>query len=210
LFIADEVLTGFGRTGAPFAIQHWNVEPDLITCGKALGSGYAPLAAVMVSRKVLEAYRSGTGEFTHGFTYSGHPLSCFIGLQVFRYMTDHGLFQRTAQIGGYLHEQLEELMGRHAIIGDVRGRGLLAGLEFVADRSTRAPLPDSAELTQRVVRGAFNRGVIVIGGTPGVNYGRGGDHIQITPPYVITAEQVDTIVGVLDETIGEVERDLRA
>lgn len=208
LFIADEVLTGFARTGAPFAIQHWNVEPDLITCGKALGSGYAPLAAVMVGQKVVDAYRSGTGEFTHGFTFNGHPLSCFIGLQVFHYMTEHGLFQRTAQIGAYLHERLEELMDRHAIIGNVRGRGLLAGLEFVADRTTRTPLPPSAEVTRRVVRGAFDRGVIVGGGTPGINYGQGGDHIQITPPYVITAEQIDEIVDVLDEMIGQVGRDL--
>jgi adenosylmethionine-8-amino-7-oxononanoate aminotransferase len=208
LFIADEVLTGFARTGAPFAIQHWNVEPDLITCGKALGSGYAPLAAVIAGQKVVDAYRSGTGEFTHGFTYNGHPLSCFIGLQVFRYMTEHGLFQRTAQIGTYLHEQLEELASRHPIIGNVRGRGLLAGIEFVADRDSRTPLPASAEVTHHVVRGAFNRGVILIPGTPGVNYGRGGDHIQITPPYVITAEQIDEIIDVLDETIGEIEQRL--
>jgi adenosylmethionine-8-amino-7-oxononanoate aminotransferase len=208
LFIADEVLTGFARTGAPFAIQHWNVEPDLITCGKALGSGYAPLAAVIVGQKVVDAYRSGTGEFAHGFTYNGHPLSCFIGLQVFRYMTEHGLFQRPAQIGAYLHERLEELAGRHSIIGNVRGRGLLAGIEFVADRAKRTPLPASAEVTQRIVRGALDRGVIFMPGTPGINYGQGGDHIQITPPYIITAEQIDEIVDVLDETIGQVERSL--
>jgi adenosylmethionine-8-amino-7-oxononanoate aminotransferase len=208
LFIADEVLSGFARTGAPFAIQHWNVEPDLITCGKALGSGYAPLAAVIVGQKVVDAYRLGTGEFTHGFTYNGHPLSCFIGLQVFRYMTEHGLFQRPAQIGAYLHEQLKKLAVRHSIIGNVRGRGLLAGIEFVADLATRTPLPATAEITHRIVHGALERGVLLIPGTPGINYGQGGDHIQITPPYTITAEQIDEIVDVLDETIGHVKRDL--
>jgi adenosylmethionine-8-amino-7-oxononanoate aminotransferase len=206
LFIADEVLTGIARTGAPFAIQHWNIEPDIITCGKALASGYAPLAAVIAGRKVVDAYRAGTGEFTHGFTYNGHPLSCFIGLQVLRYMADHNLWQRPAQIGTYLQERLVDLADRHSIIGNVRGRGLLAGIEFVADRKTRAPLPARSEVTARIVRGALDRGVILIPGTPGINYGQGGDHIQITPPYIITAEQIDDIINVLDETITQVER----
>jgi adenosylmethionine-8-amino-7-oxononanoate aminotransferase len=208
LLIADEVLTGFARTGPPFAIQHWNVKPDLITCGKALGSGYAPLGAVIVSQKITDAYRFGTGEFTHGFTYSGHALSCFVGLQVFRYMTEHGLFQRPAQIGAYLHERLAELATRHSTIGDVRGRGLLAGIEFVADRDTRAPLRASEDVSRQIARSAFDRGLMIIAGTPGLNYGRGGDHIQISPPYIINTEQVDEIVEILDEVIGLVEAKL--
>ncbi len=209
LFIADEVLCGYGRTGYPFAIQAWGVLPDIITLGKAISSGYAPLSAALASDKVVDAFmRSPGGEFTHGSTHSGNALSCFVGLQVHRYMKEHNLFDRPAQIGAYLHERLGGLAARHDIVGDVRGRGLLAGVEFVADRRTRRPWPAEARLTERIVAGARKRGVMVIPGIRDANYGKGGDHIQITPPYVISEAEVDIIVDVLDETIGEVARSL--
>ena len=209
LFIADEVLCGYGRTGYPFAIQAWGVLPDIITMGKALTSGYAPLSATLAADKVVDAFaRSVSGEFTHGSTHSGNALSCFVGLQVHDYMKRHNLFDRPAQIGAYLHERLSGLAEKHDIIGDTRGRGLLAGVEFVADRKTRRPWPAEVKLTERIVAGARKRGVMIIPGIKDSNYGQGGDHIQITPPYVISQTEVDNIVDVLDETIGEIAASL--
>lgn len=209
LFIADEVLCGYGRTGYPFAIQPWGVLPDIITMGKAISSGYAPLSATVASEKVVDAFiRSASGEFTHGSTHSGNALSCFVGLQVHHYMKRHNLFDRPAQIGAYLHERLGELASRHEMIGDVRGRGLLAGVEFIADRKTRRPWPAEAKVTERIVAGARKRGVMVIPGIKDANYGKGGDHIQITPPFVISETEVDELVDALDASIAEVARNL--
>ena len=207
LFIADEVLSGYGRTGKPFAVDHWDVKPDIITCGKAVGSGYAPLAAAIASDRILDAFRSSNGLFTHGFTYSGHPLSCLIGCQVFEYVQKHDLFSRAASSGEYLFEKLTKLADRHPIIGDVRGKGLLAGLEFVKSRKTKEPFPQSDNLTQRIVAAALERGLLIIGGIPGVNYGRGGDHIQLTPPYSISREEIDQVVDTLDDLFTAFRRD---
>jgi adenosylmethionine-8-amino-7-oxononanoate aminotransferase len=209
LFIADEVLCGYGRTGHEFAIDIFGVEADIITAGKAISSGYAPLACAMASEKVVEAYKaSKSGEFTHGFTHSGNSFSCFVGMQVYNYMKEHNLFRRPAQIGGYLHEKLGELQKKHAIIGDVRGKGLLAGVEFVKDRKTRQPFAAEADVTNKIVTRAREKGVLIIPGMKNSNHGRGGDHVQITPPYVITQDEVDEVVSVLDEVIGEVAREL--
>lgn len=209
LFIADEVLCGYGRTGHAFAIDHWGVEADIITAGKAIASGYAPLAVAIASEKVVDAYRrSATGEFTHGFTYSGNAFACFVGLQVFNYMQEKRLFQRSAQIGGYLHERLAGLRDRHAMIGDVRGMGLLAGIELVRDRTTREPFPASADLTGRIVAEARARGVLVIPGMKNSNHGKGGDHIQLSPPYVITQGEVDEVVDVLDDVLAGLSREI--
>lgn len=209
LFIADEVLCGYGRTGYPFAIQAWGVTPDIVTLGKAISSGYAPLSATIASDKVVDAFmRSPSGEFTHGSTHSGNALSCFIGLQVYQYMVRHNLFDRPAQIGACLHGRLAELASKHSVIGDTRGRGLLAGVEFVADRRSRRPWPAGSKVSERIVAGARERGVMLIAGIKDANYGKGGDHIQITPPYVISQAEVDVIIDVLDDTISEVARSL--
>ncbi|MDX6750275.1 aspartate aminotransferase family protein [Geminicoccaceae bacterium 1502E] len=203
LLVADEVLCGYGRTGAPFAIMHSGVEADLLTCGKAVGSGYTPLAAVLASDRVVDAFRRGGGEFTHGFTYSGHPLSCHVGVKVFDYMERHDLWERAAATGDLLHARLADLAGRHACIGEVRGRGMLAGIEFVADRASKRPFPTSVRFAERVVAAARRRGVLLLAGTPGVNHGRDGDQIQISPPYVMSEAELDLLVETLDAAIGE-------
>lgn len=205
LFIADEVLTGYGRTGRWLAIEHWDVAPDIVVMGKGISSGYVPLGAVLASQRVVDAFEAGSGQFAHGFTYSGNPFCTFVGLQVLRHAVDQGLFDEVGPKGEYLAGVLAELAARHEIIGDVRGLGLLAGLEFVADRATRQPFPERADITRRVARLALERGVLVIPGVPGANYGQGGDHIQLSPPYVITRAQIDRIGEVLDAVLGEVE-----
>ena len=208
LFIADEVLTGYGRTGRWLAIEHWEVQPDIVVMGKGISSGYVPLGAVLASPRVVGAFTAGSGTFNHGFTYSGNPFCTFVGLQVLRYALDHGLFEDVAAKGEHLRAALDQVAARHPIVGDVRGLGLFAGMEFVADRASREPFPEKAGLTRRVVRGARARGVLVLPGVPGANYGRGGDHIHLSPPYIITRAEIDLIAEVLDATLSEIEETL--
>lgn len=208
LFIADEVLTGYGRTGRWLAIEHWEVQPDIVVMGKGISSGYVPLGAVLASPRVVGAFTAGSGTFNHGFTYSGNPFCTFVGLQVLRYALGHGLFEDVAAKGEHLRAALDQVAARHPIVGDVRGLGLFAGMEFVADRASREPFPDKAGLTSRVVRGARARGVLVLPGVPGANYGRGGDHIHLSPPYIITRAEIDLIAEVLDATLSEIEETL--
>ncbi len=203
LFIADEVLSGYGRTGLPFALQHWDVVPDIITMGKGIGSGYAALGAVAISDRVLEPIRSGSGALVHGFTYSGLSTACFIGVKVAEYLDRFDLIPRAARLGSYLHTQLEQLAASHAAIGDVRGIGLLAGVEFVADRGTREPFPAQNHLAAQISTRMEERGVLIRPGVSGSNYGDGGDHIQISPPFVITEAEIDRIVDTLGEVLTE-------
>jgi adenosylmethionine-8-amino-7-oxononanoate aminotransferase len=208
LFIADEVLTGYGRTGRWLAIEHWGTEPDIVVMGKGISSGYVPLGAVLAGPRVVDAFIAGSGTFSHGFTYSGNPFCTFVGLQVLRYALAHELFDGVAAKGERLRAVLGQLAGRHEIIGDVRGLGLFAGVEIVADRASRAPFPEKAGLTQRIVRGAMERGVLILPGVPGANYGRGGDHIHLSPPYIITDAEIDLVADVLDATLTEIEASL--
>lgn len=208
LFVADEVLTGYGRTGYHFAIDHWDIQPDIITTGKGIGSGYAPLGAMIVSGKVLEPLRKGSRRFNHGFTYSGTPVSCFVGQQVFDIMQRENLFRRSGETGAYLHNKLDQLAQRHEIIGQVRGLGLLLGIEFVADRKTKEPFPISFDLTGKIVRGMRERKIMIGGGVPHSNFGKNGDHIQLSPPFIIENREIDTLVSALDDVLTEVAIDL--
>jgi adenosylmethionine-8-amino-7-oxononanoate aminotransferase len=205
LFIADEVLSGYGRTGRWLAIEHWGVQPDIVVMGKGISSGYVPLGAVLAAPRVVEAFTAGSGTFSHGFTYSGNPFCTFVGLQVLRYALDHQLFDGVAGKGAYLRAALDQLAARHQIIGDVRGLGLFAGIEIVADRDSREPFPEQAGITRRIVRGAMERGVLILPGVAGANYGRGGDHIHLSPPYIITPAEIDLVAEVLDGTLAEIE-----
>lgn len=204
LFIADEVLTGYGRTGKAFSIDHWDIRPDILTLGKGVGSGYVPLAACIADTAVVETLRSGGGRFTHGFTYSGMPMSCFIGQQVFDIVRRDDLFQASAANGAYLHQRLRSMAADREHIGDVRGLGMLAGVEFVADPESRRPFPRELAITECVVAEAEVRGLLLREGTPDANYGQGGDQIQISPPYVISREQIDALVDILADTIDSV------
>ena len=203
LFVADEVLCGYGRCGSPFAIAEWGVEPDLITLGKAIASGYAPLAALVVSDKIREGLAQGTGRFVHGLTYSGHPVSCFVGLKVYEIMQRDQLFTRAVEIGGYLKAGLARLAEKHAMIAEVRGRGLLYGIELASDRRARAPFDPSLGVARRAVEGMRKRGIVIVQGLAGT-----GDQIQLSPPFTITEAEVELIIGALDDTLEEVARAL--
>jgi len=209
LFIADEVITGVGRTGKNFGIEHWGVTPDMITTAKALSSGYAPLAAVILHDKVYDALAKGSARTTQGFTYSGHPLSAAVGLAVLRYLKAHDLVGNAARIGRLLLERLTALK-KYPIVGDARGTGLILGVEFVTDQSTKRPFPPSAEVTRRIVENVLESGVVVVPGMSGLIDAVAGDHIQISPPYIFTEANVDRLVTALEKAIQRVMREVEA
>ncbi len=198
LFIADEVLCGYGRTGKPFAIQHWDVEPDIITMGKAIASGYAPLAATLISEEIRETISSGTGRFVHGLTYSGNPFSCLAGLKVNEIMHRDGLFTRPAAAGKRLLARLRELKARQPVISDVRGIGLLTAVGFSGSACRAASHRD---ITSLVVEGMLDRDVIVIPRVP-KSYGDLSEPaIQISPPFIISDDEIGQIVDALEDVV---------
>jgi putrescine aminotransferase len=201
LLIADEVITGFGRTGRWFAMEHWNVHADLMIFAKGVTSGYLPLSGVMLTRTVHETLKSVKGSFAHAFTYSGHPTACAVGLRNLQILEEERLVERVAEKGAYLQRRLQELRS-HEIVGDVRGLGLLGGIEFVRDRNSKQLFDASLGVARRVWAAALERGVIL---RP-----LAGDVIATSPPFVITEQQIDRLVDVLDAAIGSVSKQLQA
>jgi len=202
LFIADEVMTGFGRTGRNFGIEHWDVEPDIMATAKGISSGYLPLGAVIASDKVYYAFED---PFAHGHTYGSHPVACAVGAAIIDYIEKHKLVQRSAELGPYLLKGLETLHDRLSV-GDVRGLGLFAGVEFVRDKGSKEPFPPEVRFSRRVLESCFRNGLLVYPGTATVD-GVRGDHIQVAPPLVVTRTQIDEIVELLDRSIAEAERE---
>ncbi len=144
LLISDEVMTGIGRTGKNFALDHWDVVPDMIVCAKGLGSGYTPLYCVIAKEAIHDTIKKGTGNFIHGFTYGQNPQSCAIGLAVLEYIEKNDLIDRSRLLGKYLLERLNGLL-KHSIVGDVRGIGLFAGVELVSDKLTKEPFDPNSK-----------------------------------------------------------------
>jgi adenosylmethionine-8-amino-7-oxononanoate aminotransferase len=206
LFIADEVMTGMGRTGKNFGVDHWNIVPDMIVVGKGLSSGYTPIYTVMVKEAIHDAIKDGSGAFIHGHTYSQNPLSCAIACSVMDYLEKHALVANSARMGEYLLKALQALW-RHEFVGDIRGRGLFAGIEFVQDRKTKATFDPKLRLNALIAGRAFEKGLITYpggGGADGVN----GDHLLLAPPLIITEKEIDTLVSILDETFTEIFKDV--
>lgn len=207
LFIADEVMTGFGRTGRPWGLDHWGVIPDLIVCAKGISGGYTPLGAVLAKPEFVGEVRARSGSFVIGHTASGNPLSCATGAAVLRYILEHRLIENAAQVGAYFKDRLAELAGHHDMIGDVRGLGLLLGLEFVRNRETKVPYPAVWGVSRRVAAATMERGLISYPGS-GTADGIDGDHLLFAPPLVITREQVDEFVAILDASLAAVAAEL--
>jgi adenosylmethionine-8-amino-7-oxononanoate aminotransferase len=208
LFIADEVMTGFGRTGKKFGIDHWDAAPDLIACAKGIAGGYTPLGAVIVRPEIVGQVRGTGGSFVIGHTAGGNPLSCAVGSAVLEYTVKHRLVDNAEIVGSYFKERLVELMGTHPIIGDVRGLGLMLGVELVADRETKMPFPVEVKASKRVADATFERGLVSYPGQGTVD-GVVGDHLLYTPPLTITKAQIDELIEMLDDSLRSVERDLR-
>ncbi len=197
LFIADEVMTGLGRTGKPFAIQHWQVDPDILVVGKGLAAGYQPLSAVIASAKIAGAFERHSGVFEHGFTYSGHPVSCAAGLAAFDYMIENDLIRKVEQSEEKFFKRLEALR-KFPAVGDVRGKGFMAGIELVRDIKTKEPFSPSLRASQMLANLAFEEGLLVYPGSGFIN-GSVGDHIMIAPPFVITDEELDELFARLEQ-----------
>lgn len=207
LFIADEIMTGFGRTGRNFALDHWEVVPDLIACAKGISGGYAPLGAVIVRPEIVAEVGRRGSSFVIGHTYAANPLSGAVGAAVLRYIRDHDLVRNAAEVGGYFLDRLRALQERHAIIGDVRGLGLLAGIELVRDRATKAPFPPDLQIGRRAGAATLERGLVSYPGTGTVD-GVMGDHLLYAPPLTISRGEIDELVEILDESLSAVAAEI--
>ncbi|HKS83733.1 MAG TPA: aspartate aminotransferase family protein [Candidatus Acidoferrales bacterium] len=208
LLIADEVMTGMGRTGKPFAIDHWGVVPDLIVAGKGIASGYAPLGAVIAAGHVAETFARGTGILRHGFTFNSHPVAMAAGNAVLDYIEREKLFERVESAGRDLRAALEPLR-RFSVVGDVRGLGLLWGIEIVRDPKTHDPYPADARVAQRVQEDALEAGVMTYP-IQGCADGERGDHILLAPPFTITSGMIQMISGAMERALGDLDKSRNA
>jgi adenosylmethionine-8-amino-7-oxononanoate aminotransferase len=198
LLIADEVMTGFGRTGTWFASQQWGVRPDIVVAGKGASSGYWPLGLTSCSEEVFETV-SSTG-FVHGFTYSHHVVGAAVGRAVLHRIRDQDLVEASRVKGERLLKELEAAVGEDPHVGDVRGRGLMVGIELVADRGSKRPFPRDEKATERVVATAKQSGLLLYSST-GCADGTNGDLIMLGPPYVITDEELAEAVEKTQQAI---------
>ena len=204
LLIADEVMTGVGRTGRNFAVEHWDVAPDILVTAKGLSSGYAPLGAVIASQRVTDAIANGSGAFLHGFTYNSHPVSLAAGRAVLSRLKREQLVaaadsSRNGSVASHVAQSLQSLIALDKV-GDVRGIGLLWAVEFVADKGSKKPFAPELNFAGRVGQAAAARGLLVYP-MQGCVDGISGDHVLVAPPAVVTPEQIDWSVEQLGKAI---------
>ena len=194
LLIADEVMTGAGRTGRFLASEWWGLQPDIVALAKGFGAGYAPLGAMAARRRIVTAVLDGGG-FAHGYTYAGNPLACAAGLGVLRELLEHKLVENAERQGHRLRARLTGLMERYPFIGDVRGRGLLLAFELVKDRETMQPLDPALNAHLALVEQAYRRGLIIY--SRRTRGGIVGDHFMVCPPLIITDAQIEELMELL-------------
>ena len=199
VLIADEVICGFGRTGKMFAVEHWDVVPDIMTVAKGIISSYLPLGATIATQEIADLFNGKDNYFRHVFTFSGHPVAAAAALKNIEVLEGEGLVENAAQVGAYFKDQLQGLMLDHPIIGDVRGIGLLLAAELVSDRKTKAPFSPEQRVPQRLNEKFRNHGLIFRLAT---------DIMNIGPPLCITRAEVDEIVHAIDLSLWELEGEL--
>jgi adenosylmethionine-8-amino-7-oxononanoate aminotransferase len=185
-----------GRTGTYFAFEQEDIQPDIVTIGKGLGGGYAPIAGMLINRRVVDALKNGSSTFNHGQTYQAHPTSCATALAVQNVIKRDQLVARCALQGRKLSQLLWNTFDGCKYVGDIRGRGLFWGLEFVHDKTTRMPFPKSMAFGLQVQHEAFAMGVAVYPGAGTVN-GWEGDHVLMAPPYTVSDDELVVIVSTL-------------
>ena len=198
LFVVDEVITGFGRTGPMFAAEHEGLTPELMTVAKGLTAGYAPMGATLVSNRIYNVIADGASEgapFGHGFTYSGHPVSAAIGLEVLRLYQEEGLLANGQVVGAYFGERLREFRD-HPLVGDVRSQGLLAGIELVVDKTTKRKPSKDLKLSARLFDIGYRNGLIF--------RAFADDTIGFAPPLCISTDEVDLLICRLRQTLDTV------
>lgn len=198
LLIVDDVMAGCGRTGTFYGYAHWDVTPDIVATSKGLSAGYTPIGAVVTADYLVEPILEAGG-FMHGHTYAGNPLSSAIALEAIHIILERKLVARSGRYGEYLHERLRELKKRYLIIGDVRGRGLFAGVEFVRDRTQHMPFPTNWYVALEATEIARSKGLLIY---PRRSlFGLSGDHVLIAPPLIIEREEIDILIERLEQTL---------
>ncbi len=200
LLILDEVMCGMGRTGTLFACEQDGVTADLLTIAKGLGAGYQPIGALMVSDTIFKTIQSGTGFFQHGHTYMGHVLACATALAVQQVIESDRLLDRVQSLGGQLKQALQAQFENHPHIGDIRGRGLFLGLEFVQDRASKTPFPSEKGVNVTLKKMAMQEGLMCypMGGTID---GKMGDHVMLAPPFIMEHAHIDEMVTKLARAV---------
>jgi len=192
LLVADEVITGFGRTGLLFALQHWNIEPDIVQFAKAITSGYIPFGGIGINDTIAESLTDGQRPWMHAYTYSAHPVGCAVALRNLKIIEDEDLLGQCTNKGSRLLSALMESLGDHPHVGEIRGKGLMCAVELVADRSTKESFPSNAKVGARVHQEAVRRGL----------FSRiKADTYLLAPTAVITDDQLDRCVEILTESI---------
>ena len=200
LLIADEVMCGMGRCGDWLVVAQEGISPDIITVAKGLGAGYQPIAAMMASERVVRAIEDGSGQLAHGHTYMSHAVACAASLEVIRTIEEEALLDAVRARGEFLSRCLQDALGQHPHVGDIRGRGLFQTLELVADRETKQPFDARLRLAANIKATAQQMGLICYpssGTADGVN----GDHVLLAPPFTVTEAQVEEIVATLGRAI---------
>ncbi|MEX2746093.1 aspartate aminotransferase family protein [Rhizobium mongolense] len=200
LLILDEVMCGMGRTGTIFALEQEGIVPDLLTIAKGLGGGFQPIGAVLLSKKIYRAFAEGSGLFQHGHTYIGHPIAAAAANKVVEILRRPGLLENVVKMGEHLQAGLDAALGQSPYVGDIRGRGLLRGVEIVADKDTKQPFDPARKIHSKIKKEAMQRGLMCypMGGTiDGVK----GDHVLLAPAYIIQLEQIDMIIDRLTAAI---------
>jgi len=199
LLIVDEVICGFGRTGRWFGIEHWGIRPDLVTTAKGITSGYLPMGAVFARKEVADAFIGGErAMFRHIYTFGGHPVASAVALKNLEILEREDLVGNARRMGDYLLDRMRDLQARHPIVGDVRGKGLLIGVELVRDRATKEPFPPEARLPQLLAAKFRQHGVLL----------RPTQTIQLAPPLCITRGECDLLAEAVDRVLTEVEQEM--
>lgn len=200
LLILDEVMCGMGRTGTLFACEQDRVSPDICAIAKGLGAGYQPIGAMLCTSQIYEAIVQGSGFFQHGHTYLGHPVACAAALAVLTRLIDDDILSLVDPAGKKLRRALQDKLGQHAHVGDIRGRGLFQAIELVADRETKEPFDPSLKLHAKIKSAAFDAGLICypMGGTVD---GNRGDHVLLAPPFIISDNQIDELAEKLTSAV---------
>lgn len=205
LLIDDEVMAGMGRTGAYYAYQQLEFKPDIITLGKALAGGAFPIGATACTDRIYQAILNGAAEFPPGYSWAGNPLGAAVVSKTFEILKREKLVDQVAEKGRYLKEKLIALARNHPSVGDVRGKGLMLGLEFVKDKATREPFPLELDFAKQFKRAAFQEQIILEVST-GCDRGRRGDTVMVAPAFIVTYQEMDEIVSRIDRALARVEQ----
>lgn len=201
LLIVDEVMSGMGRTGHNFAMEHWDCVPDILATGKGLGGGYFPLSAFIVNQHIAEAFSSCNEPFYGGHTHACTPQAAAVGQYVLDYIDKNQIVKKVAEKGCYLRKRLQSLL-KYDIVGDIRGIGYLIGIEFVEEKATKCPFPNDFNVSSNIGDRLLQRGIILYPGIGSCN-GMSGDHILITPPLTMELDEIDILCDALDLAIRE-------